>query len=136
MLVKGIVDGVVSGLQSQTDDAGTASASPRIAKALGAFAFASGQPVTVLLRGRPWATMEWEMIDFIGIEALPERSRVTASRAVGLGLFSLAAKKRTPCCVLTIVWGARHLIFEVPTEAHRLRGEMATAGLPIDEQLL
>jgi hypothetical protein len=41
MLVKGLVDGVVSGLQSQTDDAGTASAAPRIAEALGAFAFAA-----------------------------------------------------------------------------------------------
>ncbi len=36
MLVKGIVDGVVSGLQSQTDHSGAASAAPRIAESLGA----------------------------------------------------------------------------------------------------
>ena len=36
VLVKGIVDGVVCGLQSQTDHAGAASAAPRIAETLGA----------------------------------------------------------------------------------------------------
>lgn len=91
--------------------------------------FAAAQPLTITLRGRPWTTIQWDEIESIAVEALAERSRVTASRAVGLGLLSLAAKKRTPWCVMTIVWGARHLVFEVPVEAHRLQGELATAGL-------
>ena len=73
--------------------------------------------------------MKWDAIESIAVEALPERSRVTAPRAVGFGLLSLAAKKRMPWCVMTIVWGLRHLVLEVPVEAHRLRGELETAGL-------
>ena len=46
VLVKGIVDGVVSGLQSQTDVAGAASAAPRIAEALGAPAVAIEEALT------------------------------------------------------------------------------------------
>jgi hypothetical protein len=94
--------------------------------------FAVGKPVAVFLRGRPWATMEWDKLDWIGVEPLPERSRVTVPRAAAFGLFSLGAKKRRPWCAITIIWGARHLVFEVPVEAHRPRGEMATAGLPVD----
>jgi len=44
--VKGIVDGVVSGLQSQTDLTGAASASPRIAEVLGAPAVAVQEALT------------------------------------------------------------------------------------------
>jgi hypothetical protein len=46
VLVKGIVDGVVSGLQSQTDLGGAASASPRIAEALGVPAVAVQEALT------------------------------------------------------------------------------------------
>ncbi|MGH2852643.1 MAG: hypothetical protein ACRDLF_00405 [Solirubrobacteraceae bacterium] len=46
VLVKGIVDGVVSGLQSQTDLAGAASAAPRIAEALGAPVIAIQEALT------------------------------------------------------------------------------------------
>jgi hypothetical protein len=46
VLVKGIVDGVVSGLQSQTDLAGAASAAPRIAEVLGAPAVAVQEALT------------------------------------------------------------------------------------------
>jgi len=46
VLVKGIVDGVVSGLQSQTDHAGAASAAPRVAEALGAPVIAIQEALT------------------------------------------------------------------------------------------
>jgi hypothetical protein len=46
VLVKGIVDGVVSGLQSQTDLAGAASAAPRIAESLGAPVLAVQEALT------------------------------------------------------------------------------------------
>jgi hypothetical protein len=90
--------------------------------------FADAEFVTILIR-RAHQRLDWDDIESIAVEALPERSRVTASRAVGFGLLSLAAKKRTPWCVMTIVWGTRHLVFEVPREAHQLHGELATAGV-------
>jgi hypothetical protein len=46
VLVKGIVDGIVSGLQSQTDLAGAASAAPRIAEVLGAPVIAIQEALT------------------------------------------------------------------------------------------
>jgi hypothetical protein len=57
--------------------------------------FAVGQPPTALRRGQRWVT-QWDETDWITVQALPERSRVTASRAIGLGLLALGAKKRTP----------------------------------------
>ncbi len=46
VLIKGIVDGVVSGLQSQDDHAGAASAAPRVAEALGAPVIAIQEALT------------------------------------------------------------------------------------------
>lgn len=93
--------------------------------------FVVGQPVTLLVGERAVATLEWDEIESITVEPLPERHRATAARALGLGLISLAAKKRIPVSAMTIVWGVRHLVFEVPAEAHRLRGELATAGVVV-----
>jgi hypothetical protein len=90
--------------------------------------FANPAFVAILI-GRACERLDWDDIESIAVQALPDRNRVTAPRAVGLGVFSLAAKKRKSWCVMKLVWGTRHLVFEVPREAYRLHGELATAGV-------
>jgi hypothetical protein len=90
--------------------------------------FRDPEVLTILGRGGS-ECIDWGEIESVVVEALSEQSQVTASRVAGLGLLSLAAKKRTPWCAMTIVRGTRHIVFEVPRAAHRLHGELATAGV-------
>lgn len=91
---------------------------------------AAGEPI-VLGLGSEQMTLAWNDLQKISVADLPDRTRVTAPRAVGLGLLSLAAKKRQGWSVLTIGCRARQFVLEVPVTAHRLRGELVNAGVPV-----
>ena len=75
--------------------------------------------------------LPWERVEDVSVQTLDDRSRVTVPRAAGLGLLSLAAKKRVGWCALTVIWEGRHVVFEVPVEAHQLKAMFATASVPV-----
>jgi hypothetical protein len=75
--------------------------------------------------------LEWTGIHAIGVESLGDRQRVTVPRAAGLGFLSLAAKQRVGWCAMTVRWRDRHVVLEMPVEAHQLRAIFASASITL-----
>lgn len=75
--------------------------------------------------------LDWPGVRSIQIDHLGDRARVTVPRAAGMGALSLAAKKRVGWCVMTMAWRDRHVVLEMPVEAHQIRAIFASASISI-----
>lgn len=75
--------------------------------------------------------LDWAGVRRITLQSLADRARVTVPRAAGLGVLSLATKKRMGWSAITVAWRERHVVLEIPVEAHQLRAMFASASLII-----
>jgi tetratricopeptide (TPR) repeat protein len=88
---------------------------------------APDEPLVFVIHGAARA-LDWSDVDGLVVDVLQDQARVTAPRAAAFGVFALGAKKRTSWCVLTVDSCHGRLVFEIPTEAHRLTAIFANGG--------